>query len=51
MIYEVIYVMLKENLTVHRKMTQNELAVLLKNKTIKLVSVNANKTNFRRKRR
>lgn len=48
MIYEVIYVMLKDNLTVHRKMTQKELAILLQNETIELVSVNENKPAYRR---
>lgn len=50
MIYEVIYVILDENLIVHRKMTQKELTMLLQNETIELVSVNENKPAYRRKK-
>lgn len=49
MIYEVIYVMLKENLTVHRKMTQKEIVILLKDVNIKLISVNANRVTYKRR--
>lgn len=51
MIYEVIYVMLDENLIVHRKMTQKELAILLQTETIELISVNENKPTYRRKKK
>lgn len=51
MIYEVIYVILDENLIVHRKMTQKELTMLLQNETIELVSVNENKPAYRRKKK
>lgn len=51
MIYEVIYVILDENLIVHRRMTQKELAILLQNEIIELVSVNENKPAYRRKKK
>ena len=43
MIYEVIYVMIKENLTIHRKMKQKDLSILLQDENIELISVNENK--------
>lgn len=51
MIYEVIYAIIDENLIVHRKMTQKELAILLQNETVELVSVNENKPAYRRKKK
>lgn len=51
MIYEVIYVIIDENLIVHRKMTQKELSTLLQSENIELVSVNENKSTYRRKKK
>lgn len=42
-VYEVIYVMIKENLTIHRKMKQKDLSILLQDENIELISVNENK--------
>lgn len=51
MMYEVIYLMIKENLTVHRKMKQKDLAILLQSENIELFSVNENKPIYRRKKK
>lgn len=48
-IYEVIYLMKSEKAKIHRKMTQKELAVLLQDINIELISVNDNKVIYKRR--
>lgn len=49
--HEVIYVIVDEKMTVHRKMNQKDLGTLLQDENIQLISVNENRTTYCRKKK
>lgn len=49
--YKVIYLIISENLIIHRNMNQKDLGYLLLQDDIELISVNEEKTSYRRKKK
>lgn len=49
--YKVIYLIISESLIIHRNMNQKDLGKLLLQDDIELISVNEERTSYKRKRR